>query len=335
MTGATGFIGGVLLGQLAEAGYEVHALYRSGSEHKTNPSYPSVHYIEGDILDLKSLRTAMAGCTYVYHMAAYARVWAASRSTFFDINVEGTQNVLSTAYRLGIKKAVVTSTAATLPPSNAHPVNELAEKKIFHTTYEQTKLLSEEVARRFNHKGLPTVIVNPPRVFGPGRFSESNAMTKIIKWYVQGTWRFLPGDGSYIGNYAYVNDVARGHRQAMEYGTPGQRYILGGTNASFKKFFDHLAAASGINKTLIPVPVPLIKSLAHVESLKAGLFRTPPLLTPEWVDKYFQNWELSSDKARKELNYEITPVDQALSETVEWIKQSGRPDTQPRAKKSE
>lgn len=320
ITGATGFIGGVLLRQLIEAGETVHLLCRAESKHKLPPPEPSLKFFEGDILDPDSLDKAIRGCSLVYHLAAYARPWAPDPSTFYEINVTGTQNVLAAAARHDVEKAVFTSTAATLPPSKGQEIVEDTKGTRLYTDYERTKWQAEKWIKAFSKEHFPVVIVHPPRVFGPGLLSTSNAMTKIINWYVNGSWRWMPGDGSCIGNYAYVEDIAGGHRQAMRDGKPGEQYILGGTNLTFREFFDILAEVSGVHKTMLPVPVPVIKGFSRIEKLKARLTGISPLITPAWVEKYFQDWKLSSDKAIRELNYSITPIRAALSETLEWLK---------------
>lgn len=324
ITGATGFIGGVLLEQLTRENHTLRVLYRKGSEHKITLTSPNIRYIPGNILDRVSLKKAMKECTHVFHLAACASVWAPAPSQFYRINVEGTRNVLSVAQELGIQKVVITSTAATLPASNGKPIDETAVKDKVYTDYEQSKLFSEKLANEYSSNGLATVVVNPPRVFGPGKLSESNAITKIIKWYVQGKWWFIPGDGSCTGNYAYVKDVVQGHILAMEKGKPGRRYILGGTNLSFNELFEHLSQVSGIKRSLIPIPLPFINGMSHVEEYKARFFNIPPLLTPSWVDKYFRDWQLSSDRASNELGYKITPIREALAETVAWIRERSR-----------
>lgn len=321
ITGATGYIGGVLRDRLLEEGHVIHAIYRPTSEKEIDFSEPGITYFKGDLLNRDSLRRAMDGCEQVYHVAAYARVWSRDKSLFYKVNVEGTRNVLALAHELGVHKVVVTSTGATLQKKGrSNPADETNRKKNFRTAYAKTKYLAEEQTLEYNHKGLKTVIVHPPRVYGPGLLSESNAVTKIIKWYLEGKWRFIPGDGSYIGNYAFVEDVVAGHRKAMDRGRPGERYILGGANLSFNELFRLIAEVTGLKRTLWPVPLSLIRPFARFEQWKADKMNIAPLITPQWVDNYTNDSALTSGKAIKELHYEITPPETALSGTVDWLK---------------
>ncbi len=171
-------------------------------------------------------------------------------------------------------------------------------------------------------KGLHAVIVSPPRVYGPGLLSESNGMTRIIHRYEQGKWRLIPGDGSKISNYVFVDDVVHGHWLAMEKGKSGEKYILGGQNASYNEFFSMLKHISQKNYRLYKIPIWAMLLFAHMQLLLAKIFHKNPLITPIWVKKYLHNWELTSEKAQKELGYVITPLEVGLKKTLLWIRNS-------------
>src|SRR6478752_4105432 len=123
ITGATGYIGNNLAKRLADEGHLVHALNRS-SHKSALLDHENIKLFKGDITDPASVKNAMQNCEQVYHLAAYARVWAKDPSTYFKLNVEGTQHVLDAAKELGINDIVVTSTAGVLGPSGERPVKE-------------------------------------------------------------------------------------------------------------------------------------------------------------------------------------------------------------------
>jgi len=127
VTGATGYIGNNLAKRLAAEGHTIYALCRS-AEKASLLAHDNIKICDGDITDIKSVRTAMSGCEQVYHLAAYARVWAKDTSQYYLLNVEGTKNVLDAARELGIEKIVVTSTAGVLGPSGDRPVKEDDER---------------------------------------------------------------------------------------------------------------------------------------------------------------------------------------------------------------
>ncbi len=321
VTGATGFIGNNLVKELLNRNQQVNVLVRSKQkipDHQLN----KVSIYEGDLSDLATIDNAMKNCDYVFHMAAFANIWSKDKMLAYKTNVEGTRNILNLALKNRIRKVVFTSSAATLAPSkNTEEVDEsfpVPEKYI--TDYETTKRESELLCVEFCNKGLEVVIVNPPRVFGPGFLSKSNSVTLLIKKYIHGKWRIIPGTGKQIGNYAFVGDVVNGHILALENGTPGEKYILGGTNISYNDFFKLLAEVSGKKYKLLHLPFPIMLWVSKFELFMAKTFGKPPLITPPWVRRYLQNRLLTSKKAINGINYSITPLDEAIAKTINWLK---------------
>jgi farnesol dehydrogenase len=327
ITGATGFIGTQLAKRLAEKGGCVHALRRA-----TSNAAPLVHdnirVVHGDVRDPAAVQRAMAGCDRVFHLAGYARNWAKDRQTFLETNVDGLRNVLQAARRLPVRKVVFTSSAVTLGPSAGAPVDEFARRPARpFTDYEASKLMAESLARQFASDGMPVVIVNPTRVFGPGLLTEGNSVTRMVRWYIEGRWRFLPAGGEQIGNWAFVEDVVRGHLLAMENGRPGESYVLGGENASLRKFFQLIAEISGRRYRLFPVPLSLALTAAAIEWMRAECSSHYPLITPGWARCFARDWACSSARAERELGYSATPLREGLRKTIQWL--LGAPEEMP------
>lgn len=323
ITGATGFIGGRLAQQLAEDGHQLHALIRS--PHKTaHLQHANIRLFKGDLSDKKSIEAAIAGCRAAFHLAAYAKSWSRDPNLFHQINVDGTVNVFEAAHQAGVQRVVFTSTGGTLNPSDdGQPSDENTPRtEPFFNDYERTKAAAEEKAHEFTDKGLPVVTVNPTRVYGSGLVAESAAMTKIIRLYNRGRWRIIPGDGSRQGNYVYIDDVVQAHILALHNGTPGQRYIAGGENATYDDFFDKLKKVSGKHYAMLHVHYPLLRIATYIQYGALRLVGKPPLITPEWIKKYLHHWAVSSRKAQQELGYTITPLETGIAKTLEWIEHS-------------
>jgi farnesol dehydrogenase len=320
VTGATGFIGSQLARLLVRRGEAVRVLCRPGADLKPFDDL-NLEICPGDILDAARVERAMAGCDRVFHLAAYARNWAKDPNTFFTVNVGGLKNVLDTALKTRVKKVVFTSSAVTLGPSNGCAVSESAVRvPEFFTDYERSKFVAEESIRHYLQRGLAVVIVNPTRVFGPGLLCEANAITKMIQLYLQGKWRLVLGNGSEIGNYAFVNDVVAGHLLAMSHGKAGERYILGGENVSFNNLFNIIADLCGQSYRLFHVPSALALAFSKIEQRRAQWLGHYPLITPDWVRTFLADWACSCAKAKRELGYAITPLRQALATTITWLK---------------
>ena len=319
VTGSTGFLGMNLIRILLDEGCQVRALFRSPEKAKNLP--PEVIRCKGDILDPESLAKAMEGCDGVFHAAAFAGVWAEDPHDIFRLNVEGTGNVLEAALISGVPRVVVTSSAGVLgSSSDGSLLSENSPDPVsWFSEYERTKSLAEAKVKEYVQKGVQGIIVNPSRIFGPGPLNKSNSVTRLIAGYVKGSWRILPGNGQAIGNYVFVEDVAKGHLLAMQNGEPGERYILGGENLSYRQFFDLIGQMTGRTRWLIPLPEGLMTGAAQTAMGIHDLFGVPPFITPALTRKFTLNCPLDISKARKKLNYEPLSFEEGIKRTLEWL----------------
>lgn len=330
VTGATGFIGTRLVQALVRRGLPVRALSRRQNP-PTPPGFESegdlwghelVELVRGDITDRESLLRGMEGCRRVFHLAAYAKNWARDPATYFQLNVQGTRNVFDTAAELGMQRVVWTSTIVTLGPTPPGVVGDEQMPRSTHeylTEYEQSKTVAEQEALERAAEGLPVVIVNPTRVYGPGQLTEGNALSTLVDMYDRGKVPFLLNRGVNVGNYVLVDDVAVGHLLAMQKGRVGQRYILGGENASLKEFFGIIDAVSGRRHFQLPLGGRLPLLFAYCQKKRAEWFGAYPQITPGWVKTFLVDWAFRCDKARQELGYQPTPLAEGLRVTYQWL----------------
>jgi nucleoside-diphosphate-sugar epimerase len=107
---------------------------------------------------------------------------------------------------------------------------------------------------------------------------------------------------------------------AALYGKSGERYILGGENISYRDLFRMIGEASGSKRTIIYIPAGILKILLSIMAFLFRLVGKIPPITSDWLDKYLKDWILSSSKAEKELNYKITPFQEGVRKTIEWLK---------------
>lgn len=321
VSGATGSIGAHLVKILSERGHTTHVLVRS-MEKASKLAFENVFPFQGDITDKNSVDAAMKGCEQAYHVAAYAEVWAKDTEVFYDINVRGTVNVMQSAVDHQIKRVVFTSTAGIFGPSINGIINEEKIRDIdLFNEYEGSKLMAESLVKDFvNLQGLDVVIVSPTRVYGPFLFGEPSSTTLVIHKYVNERWRLYPGDGRGIGNYVYIEDVALGHILAMEKGKTGETYLLGGNNYNYIDFFNLLGEASGIKRKMVRIPMWAQMSFARMQLFMALRFGRLPDVTPKWIVRGKYHYELSPEKAIRELGLPITPIKEGLEKSVEWVR---------------
>jgi len=324
VTGSTGFIGSALIEKLLERGFTVRALKRN----VPTEAQPNLEYISGDITDKESLRAGMSGCCYVFHLAAYAKNWAADPQTYTQVNIEGTKNVFAIAQELNVERVVWTSTIVTFGPTPSGVVgNEQMPRQTEQcfTEYERTKTVMEREAAGWVENGLPLVIVNPTRVFGPGLQSESNSVTRLIDQYRRGQFPILINRGRNIGNYGYIDDVVEGHILAMERGKVGERYILGGENATLAGLFQTVDRVDSKKRFQLKILWVIPMLIAYYLELQAKSLGIYPSITPGWVQTFLVDWAFSTEKAERELGYRITPFEEAIRRTCRWLEE--RQDT--------
>jgi len=180
VTGSTGFIGSGLVAKLVSEGHTIHALYRSESKIPRSLQSNGM-WFKGDITDAESMEKAMAGCEAVFHTAAFAGVWHRDVREIYRLNVDATITVLKIAARVGIKRCVVTSSAAVFGPSDGTILSESGNMPgKYFTPYEHSKAVMENEVKKLTASGQDIVLVNPTRLYGPGPLNDANSVTRLI-----------------------------------------------------------------------------------------------------------------------------------------------------------
>jgi len=321
VTGATGFIGFHVARLLRERDFQVRALARKESD--TSALRPlGIEHVCGDVRDLSSIADALQGCRQLYHLAADYRIWVNDPKAMYEINVQGTRNVMQAALAAGTEKVVYTSTVGVLAScSNGKPSNEDTPVSIGDMIghYKRSKFLAEKEVSDFIRKGLPVVIVNPATPIG-AMDRRPTPTGKIIVDFLNGE---IPAYLDTGMNFVDVEDVAAGHLLAAEYGRTGQRYILGNRNISLKDFFGCLAGIAGRKPPKVRLPYfPVLVAAYFDETLSKITNRHPrvPLTGVRMARKYMY---FDCSKAVRELRMPQNPVERALEKAIEWFRNQG------------
>ena len=322
VTGATGFLGGELVKQLIGRGHHVVAVVRS-LEKATLLKALGVELHLGDITDRDSLRAPMDGADGVFHVAAWYKVGPPPprrrRAGVIEgdaerINVDGTRHVLETARDLGIARIVYTSTIAVLGDTRGQFVDETyyAEGP-FLTEYDRTKWLAHyQVALPMARAGLPVVIVMPGLVYGPG---DTSAIRSTLVQLLRNRLFITPRGTNFC--WAYVEDIARGMRQAMEVGKLGESYLLTGPVHSFEQAFDLAARLADRRAPLLHPPPAVMRAAAHLSATLERFDLRPPYPAETLRLMAGTSWIGSSAKAVRELGFSCRPLDEGLRHTIE------------------
>ena len=322
VTGGTGFIGGAVVRKLLEAGHEVRALIRPGTDTRQLDGLP-VERVAGDLDGRDNLQRGIAGCDWVFHIAALYSYWGHRWDDFYRTNVEGTRQVLEAARLEGVERLVYTSSIAVLgvhkdrTPATEDALGTLADRI---GPYQRSKFLAEEAVREYVQQGLPVVIVNPSTPVGVGDHKPTPT-GQIMVDFLNGRMPAYVDTGL---NIVDVEDVAAGHLLAAERGRIGERYILGGENLTLRQILDLLADVSGRPRVRFRIPHSVALAWSYVDVTLARLNpRRTPAATPEKVRLSRRYEFFDPGKAVRELGLPQTPAREALCKAVEWYRTHG------------
>jgi dihydroflavonol-4-reductase len=321
VTGATGFIGASIVRELLKDGWQVRVLVRRGSD-RSNLSGLEVELFEGDLRDAALLKRGLAGCRSLFHAAADYRLWTKTPQTMYEINVDGTRNILSAALDAGIDKVVYTSSVGTLGnPGNGTPGNEKTPVSFADMVgdYKKSKFLAEREAEKFVAKGLPLVIVNPSTPVGPLDIKPTPT-GKIIVDFLNGKMPAYLDTGL---NLVDVETCARGHILAAQKGRVGEKYILGNQNLTLAQIFEMLSQITGLKAPRVKLPYYPILMAAYVNQAISAVTGKEPLIPLAGVQMARKFMFFDPAKAVNELGLPLTPVHGSLERAVEWFRSHG------------
>jgi dihydroflavonol-4-reductase len=325
VTGASGFLGWHVARVLLERGFHVRALLRPGSR----VTELDVEPITGDLRDPPSLERAVSGCGLVFHVAADYRLWAKYRKELYNINVDGTRNLLTAAKQEGVERVVYTSTVGCIGVPDGGIGDETTPVALEDMAgdYKRSKFLAEQVALEFARGGLPVVTVNPTAPLGDHDVKPTPT-GKIVLDFLNGDMPAFIDTGL---NVVDVRDTAEGHLLACEHGRPGERYILGSENLTLAQILQHLARITGRKAPTLRLPYLVAYCAGACSTAWAGVTGTPPRVPLDAVRMARKKMWVTHDKARRELGFNPGPAETALARAVEWFNRAGTPAHEPAA----
>jgi dihydroflavonol-4-reductase len=318
LTGSTGFVGRHVARAYAAQNAELRLLTRKTSNLAAIEDLPA-EIVVGDLRQPESLRPAIRGCDALVHVAADYRLWVRDPQQMYASNVEGTRDLLRIAREEGVAKVVYTSSVATMGfKADGTIVNEetpvVLADMIGH--YKRSKFLGELEAIQAAKSGQHVMILNPTTPIGPGD-AKPTPTGRIIVDFLN---RKFPAYVDTGLNVVDVTEVARMHCVALERGTPGERYILGGENLTLKQILDRMSAITGLPSPKRKVPHAVAMGFAFFDETITGKIRgKEPRATLEAVRMGKKMMFASSAKAERELGFQILPVYPALRAAIDWF----------------
>lgn len=317
--GATGKVGHALARALSERGDEVRALVRDPA--RAAASLPAgVEAVRGDVTEPASVEAAAAGCELVFNAMGLPEQWLADEDAFERVNARGSETVVRAAAAAGVRRVVHTST---IDVFHAESGARFDESRVADypkgTAYERSKQHAERLALAAAEElGIELVVVNPAAVYGPGPGGGATSLEQgLFEPLIEGRRAdvpLLPPGGLGL---VFNAGLAHGQLLAAERGRPGERYILCDTHVSFGELARAVVRVAGRGSVPPTMPVPLARALAAGGELVSRALGKPPLLPRGQL--YFFLWNATPDaaKARRELGWEPTPLDDGLRATLD------------------
>lgn len=321
ITGANGHLGGTLVRMLEGKECTVRGLILP-SEAETD--HENITYFHGDVTDPSSLEPLFENRegmeTVVIHTAGIVDISQAVTPRMYDVNVNGTKNLLSLCVERGVKRLVHVSSVHAIPEGDHMDVLTEIDHFSAETVvggYAKTKAeATQAVLDTVRDKGLNAVVVHPSGILGPYE-GAGNHLVQLVMDYMRGK---LPAcvKGGY--DFVDVRDVAEGCLLAAENGKTGSCYILSNRHYEVKDVLKMVRTVCG-GRRLPVLPMWIARAAAPLLSTLARMRKQRPLYTKYSLHALCSNDRFSHDKATAELCYRPRDLRQTIADTVVWIQQ--------------
>ena len=290
VTGGAGFIGSHLVKKLVERGNEVIVIdnLNTGKKQNIEKISKKIDFFEVDIRDFSAIENILKNIDGIFHEAALASVQDSFRipDEFFDVNVNGTENIFKIAKKLGIKVVYASSSSVYGNPISI-PIKENDDKNPFNP-YAKTKLEDDKLAEKYAKNGLKVIGLRYFNVFGPGQSKEYAGVIKLfLERIQQGLPPLINGDGLQVRDFVYVNDVVNANILAMESNIDSEFFNIG-TNSvvSVLDLANMIIKFSGLKLKPIhrpPVPGDVKATQADITKAKMMLKWKPTTSIENWL----------------------------------------------------
>ena len=356
VTGASGFIGAVLVPLLQDAGHELRLLTRERLPPGDAPAQTAdaraeaadvraeaadvraetadarkdsadidahiTQWIAGDILDKESLQRLVAGVDAVIHLAAMISMKDGPDEMLIRVNVTGTRLLAEAAKEAGVKRFIHVSSAAAFEQAPYdQPLDET--KELIQTTkysYPYSKAVSQGVALEYNDSQMAVLILAPTAVLGPYDHEPSLLGGGMLKLYRGSIPAVFPGGVDMVD----VRDVACAIVSALFHGAPGSTYLLSGQYATLSQVNQMVCDVKGKRKNLPVLPLWPILAVLPVLHGWSRVTGATALYTRQSVDSLlYSNRKIDHAKARRELGFHPRPLAETIRDTIAWFKKEG------------
>jgi len=260
----------------------------------------------------------------VFHVAGSTSLWSKRNAEQDRINIEGTRNMVEAALAARAKRFVHTSSISAWGMRNG-TIDEAAEQlgAASPVNYQRSKCAAETEVQKGIARGLQAVIVNPAGILGP---YDTSGYARLFRMVHTGK---LPGVPPGSLSFCDVREVAKAHVAAAERGRVGERYLLGGANASLLEFVGLIGELDGKRVPKHATPAWLLKLVAEAGEAVSTLTGKEPALTREAATMATRTLFCDCTKAQNELGFKAVPLRSMVEDCYRWMKDEGQLESRP------
>lgn len=322
ITGGTGFIGSRLAIASREKGYEVELLGQTNTQaEQENQQLLEKYGIRttlGSILEKDKLIELAQDCDIVFHLAAAQHEANVPDEHFYNVNVEGTRNMLDASVQGGVKRFVHGSTIGVYGSAMEGSLDENTPLRP-NNIYGVTKREGEQLALSYNEK-LPVSVVRISETYGPG----DRRLLKLFK-AIQKNVFFVIGKGDNKHQLIYVDDLIDGmYLAATESKAVGEVFVLAGEEIlTTQEMVDTVAECLATRIPRIHAPMlPFLTAAVILEKTLGPLGIQPPLHRRR-LDFFRKSFYFSREKAASALGFSPrTDFRHGVAQTAAWYKEN-------------
>tara|TARA_B110001454_G_scaffold112027_1_gene105139 strand:+ start:483 stop:1403 length:921 start_codon:yes stop_codon:yes gene_type:complete len=296
VTGGAGFIGSHITEYLVQRGDDVTVLDNLNTGRKENLAKinDKINFVNGDIRDSKLLEKLVSDTDSVFHEAALASVQDSfnMKDEYFDVNVNGTENIFKLAKEYGFKIVYASSSSVYGNPKKI-PITENDDRKPINP-YAQTKLDGEVLAKKYSEIGVRIIGLRYFNVFGP---RQSKEYAGVIKLFLEKIKQKIPpkinGDGLQTRDFVHIDDVVMANILAMDSNIKHEFFNVGtGNSISILELANAIIRASSLS--LEPIHGPELSGDVRATQADTTLIRKllnwePTIRLDDWVTKIISN----------------------------------------------
>ena len=296
VTGGAGFIGSHITEYLVQRGDDVTVLDNLNTGRKENLAKinDKINFVNGDIRDYKLLEKLVSDTSGVFHEAALASVQDSFniKDEYFDVNVNGTENIFKLAKEYGFKVVYASSSSVYGNPKKI-PINEDDDRKPINP-YAETKLDGEVLAKKYSEMGVKVIGLRYFNVFGKRQSKEYAGVIKLFLHNIQQKKSpKINGDGLQTRDFVHIDDVVRANIFAMDSDINHKFFNVGsGSAISILDLANLIIGASGLS--LKPIHGPELSgdvrsTQADIKLIRKLLNWEPKTNLADWLTKIISN----------------------------------------------